>query len=345
VHRLRLGGDESDGSPIVSHGRIYLPTSAYMYCLGKADHKPKAGPLPEMPKERPVSEDQKPAQLQVIPYDALLSPGAKQAYRVKAFNGHGQLLQDVPANEVQFTVDGPGAIAADGTYQAPAEIGHECALVTCKVGDLTGNARVRIAPPLPWKFDFNDAADVPLTWIGGRVRYVVKEVDGEKIIVKRSVLPTPRDPNNKLGTRSMMFMGPIDLANYTVQGDVMLPEQNGKTSDVGLINSGYYMTIRGESKKLRIDSWPSHDVRTHQMIDFAFEPGIWYTMKFSVVPNDKTATVRGKLWKRGETEPQAWTVEMVDEAPNLHGSPGLYGHASDAEIYLDNLQVTPNPTQ
>jgi hypothetical protein len=33
---------------------------------------------------------------------------------------------------------------------------------------------------------------------------------------------------------------------------------------------------------------------------------------------------------------------MVDHAPNLHGSPGLYGHASDAEIYLDNLQVTPN---
>ncbi len=34
---LRLSGDESDGSPIVSHGRIYLPTSEVMYCLGIAE--------------------------------------------------------------------------------------------------------------------------------------------------------------------------------------------------------------------------------------------------------------------------------------------------------------------
>ena len=249
------------------------------------------------------------------------------------------------AGALKYSVDGPGTITTEGTYQAPTDNVHHCALITCKVNDLVGTARVRIVPPFPWKWDFNKDPNVPLTWIGGRVRYEVRDLDGEQVIVKKSLLPTPRDPNNKLGTRSMMFMGPIDLSNYTIQGDVQLPEQNGKTSDVGLINSGYYMTIRGESKKLRIDSWPSHDVRTHQMIDFPFEPGVWYTMKFSVVPNGKTATVRGKLWKRGEAEPQAWTVEMVDEAPNLHGSPGLYGHASDAEIYLDNLQVTPNPTQ
>jgi len=209
------------------------------------------------------------------------------------------------------------------------------------VGDLTGTARVRIVPPLPWKWDFNQDKDVPLTWIGGRVRYQVRDVDGERIIVKRSQLPTPRGPT-KLGTRSMMFMGPIDLANYTVQADIKLPEENGKLSDVGLINSGYFMTVRGETKRLRIDSWPSHEVRTHQMIDAPIEPNQWHTMKLSVEPSGDRAAVRGKLWKRGEAEPQEWTVEMVDERPNLHGTPGLYGHASDAEIYLDNLQVIPN---
>jgi hypothetical protein len=102
------------------------------------------------------------------------------------------------------------------------------------------------------------------------------------------------------------------------------------------------MTIRGETKKLRIDSWPSHEFRTHQMIDADIKPNQWYTMKLSVVPEGETAIVRGKLWKRGEAEPENWTVEMVDRAPNIHGSPGLYGHASDAEICLDNLQVTTN---
>jgi hypothetical protein len=311
-----------------------------LYCIGNADAQPQADPIPPGPKEDPVT-DQKPAQLQVVPYDVLLAPGAKHAFKVRMYNAKGQLVKGVGA-AAMFTLDGPGAISPDGTYTAPADNAHQCALVTCKHGDLTGTARVRITPPLPWKWDFNADQNVPLTWIGGRVRYEVRDVDGEKIIVKKSLLPTPRDPNNKLGTRSMMFMGPVDLANYTIQGDIKLPEVNGKISDVGLINSGYFMTIRGESGKLRIDSWPSHDFRTHQMIDADIQPGTWYTMKLTVVPEGSTAVVRGKLWKRGESEPSDWTVEMVDQAPNLSGSPGLYGHASDAEIYLDNLQVTPN---
>src|SRR3990172_5634260 len=63
VHRLRLPDEDNDGSPIVSHGRIFLPTSAYMYCLGKADHQPQADPLPELPKENPIA-DHEPAHVQ-----------------------------------------------------------------------------------------------------------------------------------------------------------------------------------------------------------------------------------------------------------------------------------------
>jgi outer membrane protein assembly factor BamB len=342
VHKLRLTDEEIDGSPIVSHGRIYLPTSVNLYCMGNAEIEPQADPLPPAPPEFRVSEDPKPAQLQLVPLDVLLAPKGQQKFRPKLFNSRGQeVTPKTFTAPPQFTLDGPGTISPDGTYQAPAENQHQNALITCKFGDLTGTARVRIIPPLPWKWDFNNDQDVPLTWVGGRVRYKVQDVDGERIIVKQSQLPTPRGPT-KLGTRSMMFMGPIDLANYTIQADVKLPEENGKLSDVGLINSGYFMTIRGETKKLRIDSWPSHDFRTHEMIDADIEPGQWYTMKLSVVPNGKTAAVRGKLWKRGEAEPQEWTLEMVDQRPNLRGSPGLYGHASDAEIHLDNLQVTPN---
>ncbi len=343
IHKLMLPDVDVDGSPIASHGRVYIPTSAALYCIGKEGPSPEADPLPPAPKEDPVT-DLKPAVVQVIPFDLLLKPGAKQQYRVQLFNAKGQNVTPKEGVRAEFAVDGPGSIAPDGTFTAPSDNTHQCTLITCEVEGLAGTARVRTVPPLPWKWDFNNDEKVPLTWIGGRVRYEVRDLDGEgeRVIVKKSLLPTPRDPNNKLGTRSMMFMGPIGLANYTIQADIMLPEENGKISDVGLINSGYFMTIRGESQKLRIDSWPSHDVRTHKMVDQPVEPNQWYTMKFSVVPEDETAVVRGKIWKRGEAEPEAWTVEMVDKAPNLHSSPGLYGHASDAEIFLDNLQVTPN---
>jgi hypothetical protein len=54
------------------------------------------------------------------------------------------------------------------------------------------------------------------------------------------------------------------------------------------------------------------------------------------------ALLRGKVWVRGEKEPESWTVETVDHAPNLSGTPGIFGNAPDAEIYLDNLKVMSN---
>ena len=216
-------------------------------------------------------------------------------------------------------------------------------LVTCQLGNLTGTARVRITPPLPWKFDFNDG-NVPLTWIGGRVRFEPREVDGENVIVKKTVLPTPKNPDNKLGTRSFVWMGPTDLSDYTIQGDVLLKaeEASGKISDVGLIDGRYQLTIRGLNHKLRLDTWTTSDYRSHTDVDFKPEPDTWYTLKLRVEPGEDETVAKGKIWKRGEAEPKDWTVQMVDHSPNRNGTPGLYGNCPDAEIYVDNISVTPN---
>jgi len=318
--------------------------SGALYCIGRPSQEPAARPLPESLEETPISEDPKPALVQVEPYDALLVPGATQTYRANLYNARGQRLQKVLGRDAKFSVEGPGTIADDGTYTAPTSGAHETALVVCTVGELRGTARVRIVPPLPWKFDFNDAEKVPLTWVGGRVRYVIREQDGEKIAVKRSVLPTPRDPKNKLGARSRMWMGPTDMANYTIRADFALAksDKTGKMSDFGLINSRYTMTARSSNKKLRLYSWSPHDYRTFAEVDFDPEPGKWYTMKLCIEPLGKTASVRGKLWPRGEAEPDEWTIAMTDDAPNLTGSPGFYGNAQEAEIFIDNVSVVSN---
>ena len=65
-------------------------------------------------------------------------------------------------------------------------------------------------------------------------------------------------------------------------------------------------------------------------------------MKLRVEPGDGEAKVRGKIWPRGEAEPDDWTVEMVDKSPNLHGSPGLFGKTEAAEFFVDNMKVSPN---
>ena len=54
-----------------------------------------------------------------------------------------------------------GAVAADGTYTAPA--GGSAGLVKATVGEVTGQARVRVIPPLPLSYDFT-GAKAPMPW-------------------------------------------------------------------------------------------------------------------------------------------------------------------------------------
>ncbi len=68
IHKLRLAAeDEVSGTPAISHGRIYLPTSGNMYCLAAPGGKPAADPQPLPAEESDAAEDTTPAQLQMSP--------------------------------------------------------------------------------------------------------------------------------------------------------------------------------------------------------------------------------------------------------------------------------------
>ncbi len=97
----------------------------------------------------------------------------------------------------------------------------------------------------------------------------------------------------------------------------------------------------GNSQKLEISPWQPETARVAS-VTFAWKPETWYRLKLQVenLPDGKVRA-RGKAWPAGEAEPGAWTVERVDAIGNHQGSPGIFGNAL-AEIYFDNLKVTPN---
>ena len=115
--------------------------------------------------------------------------------------------------------------------------------------------------------------------------------------------------------------------------------------DIGLIAQRYTLDLMGAYQKLQIRSWVPV-MRMAKSVEFPWRPDVWYRMKFSVTTEEQDghirALLRGKVWPRDQEEPAAWTIEAVDESPNLNGSPGLYGNAKDAELYLDNIRVFPN---
>ena len=92
---------------------------------------------------------------------------------------------------------------------------------------------------------------------------------------------------------------------------------------------------------MEIRTWHPQ-LRMAGTIPFEWAHDIWYTMKLKASVEGGKAVLRGKVWAKGDKEPEQWMLEAVDETPNLVGSPGLFGDASQAEIFYDNIQVRKN---
>lgn len=334
VHRERLRG-EVNASPIVSAGRLYVTTSDEMFCIGKPNQKPRLEERPELIQESAISEDPKPAHVQIVPVESLIKPGETIDFRVHLFNSRGQFLKEV--KDAKFQIHGKATIDQNGHLIASKDANHEAIFVTATVGDLKpGVARIRSVPELPWAFDFNDG-NIPVNWIGIRYRHQTRDVDGKKVLVKITTIPK--------GTRSQGWLGPIELNNYTIEAEVLGKKMDNLMPDIGLIAQRYRLELMGASQQLKLYSWYSHDQK-YKEIDFPWNPDVWYRMKLQAateIRNGQQVVVyRGKVWPKEEDEPENWSIEDVNLFPDTMGSPGLSGNAKTSEIFFDNIKVYPN---
>src|SRR6056297_2823728 len=329
-------------SPIVSDGRLYFPGTNTLWCV-TSEGATQKDRIPDeiLGQETPVAENPTPTQLLIIPAESLVRPGQSVELTVRAFN---ELGQAVPTPEaIQVTVEGPGTVQGAGgvegmTFTADADASHTGVVLNAKAAqNATGSARVRIVPPLPWKFTFEGLKDPPLSWVGARYRHVIRDVDGSPALVKITTIPK--------GARSRAWMGPSELANYTISVEARGQRQDNKLPDIGIVAHGYVLDMQGENQELQIRTW-SPQLRMAKTIAFPWREDTWYQMKLKAEIKDedigKVAILSGKVWPKGQPEPKEWTITARDESPNLSGSPGLFGNAKSAELYLDNIQVTAN---
>ena len=331
----RIRDTQFAASPIVADGRLYFPSTTALYCVGSGEGMQEPVSMAaSMGEELPVEQHPEATQVQVVPCELLLQPGESVDLDVRLFNLLGQRVADPEL--VTWEVKGAGSIRGN-TFTATPDSGHTAAFVTARVGGVAGTASVRIVPPLPWKFTFENANDAPLPWVGARYRHVIREIDGSPTLAKITTIPK--------GARSRAWMGPSDLSNYTISADVRGARMSQQLPDIGLINQGYALDMMGESQELQIRTWDAQ-LRMAKTIPFPWKEDTWYRMKFRAdiesEGNAPVAILRGKIWPRGDTEPKDWTITAVDEAPVLKAAPGLYGNAKVAELYLDNIEVVPN---
>jgi outer membrane protein assembly factor BamB len=226
--------------------------------------------------------------------------------------------------------------------------------VEVKIGPLTARGRVRVAPQIPFKTDFEKAppGSSPAGWVNTNGKFLVKKVGDNMVLSK--VNDNARPPVAK----AIAYITQPNASNYTIQADVRGGTVREKLPDAGLVNCRYTLLLDGKpdpklGRTLRITSWEGHS-RVNATVPFDWQPDTWYTMKFVVEPMEKTALARGKVWKTGEKEPDAWTISFEDPFPNVSGSAGLYGFIPNvqdspggkvdpgSELYFDNLSITPN---
>ena len=317
-------------SAAVSNGRIYVASMDNLYCLGKAKRVTANKAAEKLPTGEGAA-----AWVQVVPTELMLKPGDKVKFTARLFDEKGRFLRE---ETPQWSLQGlRGSIAADGTMTIDsAPTTGQAGLIKASVGTLSGSARARVIPPLPWKLTFDDVevGKLPPHWVSGVAgKFTVQEVEGKKMLQKA--------PDETLFKRMRVFFGPWDWSNYTFECDVKLTEKRRQLGDAGIVAQRYALMIFGNNQTLELQPWQPETQRTVK-VPVEWKGNTWYRLKLRVANQpDGTARIQGKAWPAVDAEPAAWMIDKVDAIANLKGAPGLFTDAQNG-VFFDNFKIYPN---
>jgi outer membrane protein assembly factor BamB len=319
-------------SVAVSRGRIYLVTTKGVYCIGKKTPSPALAPVKQTIDTAPA--DAAPTHVQVVPADIVVAPGQTTTFKVRLFDDHGRFIRE-EANAA-LALEGLKGSAQNNQFTPAPDAGVQAGMVKAAVGGVTGVSRVRVVPaaaPLSENFDGLALEAVPKYWIGAGGKYNVREVDGNKVLVK--------NPNPPAFKRARSFFGPVNWSDYTTQADVRATEKRRQMGDAGVVAQRYELALMGTNQLIELRSWQIEEKRTARK-PFSWKPDTWYRLKLQVenLPDGKVRA-RGKAWPAAESEPADWMLERIDSLGNHQGSAGIFADAP-SEVYIDNIKVTPN---
>ncbi len=324
------GPSEIFGSPAVAHGRVYFTTDEGLYCLGNGARPLESARLDPPAAEGPPGEA---VGLRLVPAESTVEPGGSVRFEARLVDAMERSAGAVEGGT--WSTEGLAGSLREGVFTADPGPDHG-GVVTLSAGGFTGGARVRVLTRESWRLDFEAAGALdgdrpaPGYWIGSAGgKFLMRRVEGGNLLHK--------PPARRGLQRSNVYLGPADLSGYTIQASMMGARHRRNLPDMGLIAQRYTLDLMGNHQQLQVRSWAS-DLRMAASVPFAWESGVWYTMKMRVDLGPEGAVVRGKVWPRREPEPAAWTIEAPDPLPNRQGAPGLYGYSA-AEIYYDDIEL------
>lgn len=364
VHVLRDAGDKAQivsvnkldslclGAPAFYGDAVLIFTRESLHCFGPkataASVPPAVAFKPEPAATGPV------AQIQVVPAEFALTPGQTQSFKVWGLDAAGRRVREVtseatwakfipPTALVKSEVDGE---LAGATLRTTPAARLSAGQLQAKWNNLTAVSRGRVVAGPGHRETFDtlplgqknaageDVGFPPLPWLGARVKWHALEKGGSKVVTNRL--------DNILFQRTMNFIGPSTLRNYTLEADVMTDGDRRVMSSVGLVNQRYLIAMVANSRILEVTS--NHE-RVKESVPFAAQPNTWYRLKTRVDSDGKGGGwVRAKLWPKAQPEPDKWTIEVRQEKLHDRGAPGVFAFSPQSlkRVYLDNLALSAN---
>jgi outer membrane protein assembly factor BamB len=318
------------GNAAVSRGRIFFMSSDAIYAIGSKQPTSPTGFAADAPAAAGSGDA---AYLQVSPTELQLNPGQTVKLRARSFDASGRFLREEKAT---WSLEGLEGKITDGALTIANKPVAQAGLIKATVGGLSGEARARVAHPLPWTENFDSYADgaIPPGWantVPGRL--VVATLDGQKVLQK--------EPLNTIFQRGRTFIGPTNWSDYTFEADVRAPQRRRQMADVGVTAQRYSLILYGTTQQLKLEPWEPETVRT-VAVPFAWKPDTWYRLKLRVenLPNGQVRA-RGKAWLATDGEPAEWLIDKTDPIGNREGAPGLFINAPFG-AYLDNFALSKN---
>jgi hypothetical protein len=315
-------------SPAIANGRVYFVSTDAIYCIGT---KRNVTPTPKTVFNNKAPAGATVAHVQVVPAEVVLKPGDKAQFRVLTYDATGRLIG--PATGTEWSLGNLRGTAGE-TFTAPADVPMQAGVVIATVGNVKGQARVRVLPSAPWQENFDALAPgpAPATWVNATGKFTVRQVDDNKVLVKLA--------DNPFTKRARIYVGPTDMRDYTVEADFRAIEKRRQLGDAGVVAQRYNLILFGSHQRLELESWQPETKRTVSA-PFEWKGDTWYHLKLRVEPSGNKVIAHGKVWAKDQPEPDKWMVERTDEYPEFQGSPGVYADAP-FEVFFDNLKVTPN---
>lgn len=287
-----------------------------------------------------------------VKWEQFIPPTALVKVTMKgAFNADGELTAEgISAGQWKATLDNmTGYIKGRVLSPLPLTQDFESFTLNETTGPGLGKEPIVLAPAAPgapaqqpnptnWNVveEPTPFAYPPLWWNSARFRFEVRQAPGEG-----GTKAFCKSIDHKLFQRGQVFIGTPEMKNYTIEADVMTEGNRRKMSEVGVINQRYIVVLKGNYQQIEVNS---NQERLKVTAPFAISPNTWYRVKARVdVATDGTGMVRGKAWKKGEPEPEAWTIEVPHKTAHKNGSPGLFGFSpQEQRAWIDNIAVTPN---